>query len=300
MAIEIVELNRHVARGDDPTADIELFVRTDDGEQDAAVLDAIASETGSHFDIYGNGVVLAPRRSLQVEWISGSIGNTAAIWNARVSYGTRGATRTSGTDQPTGYSFSFRAGVGTKKIKRNRELVNRAPSTGEPVFQASPWERSVGVKGNEVAGVDVPDDVFEWTETHTKPCATSDAEYGLILRTAIGTTNEAEFRGWQRGEVFIKSITGSRKLGESNVEINFEFAARKNTIEIDGEEEFGHERFTIEGDEENPAVRGWHYLEVRTREQKDETTSKTMVVPDEIYVHRIFEEFDFSLLEIGA
>lgn len=302
MAIEIFELDRRVVRGRNPRAEIEFSVKTTDSENDAAVHDAIADATAAEYDIYGVGFVLAPRDTIEVRWICGSIDNLSAEWWARVTYQmTERAAATSSTTDPADYEFSFQVGGNTTKVIRNLELRNSAPSgLANPADNANEDERTIGVTKDGVSGTDIFGDEFAWSETHIKPIATIDAEYGLILRSANRHLNEAEFRGWQRGEVFIKSITGRHSKGDSNVAIIFDFMAKRNRVEIDGDEEFGNPNLSISGTESEPAAYGWDFVEVRTEERKDAVTKQMIVVPKFIYVHRVYDFFDFDELEIGA
>jgi hypothetical protein len=199
-------------------------------------------------------------------------------WEGSVRYGAR----TLSEEELSAYSFD--TGGGTQHITQSLETRGAYAASG---VTAPDFRGAIGVKEDAVEGVDVAAPVYHFTETHFKP----DDEVTLAYRGALfrltGRTNDAAFKGLDAGECLFLGASGSKR-GDGDWEIQFRFAALPNKTDL------------AVGDITGIAKKGWDYLWVRYEDAEDAAARALVKKPVAAYVEKVYEEGDFSLLEIGT
>jgi hypothetical protein len=133
--------------------------------------------------------------------------------------------------------------------------------------------------------VDITAPIFHFSETHYKNNSEVTQAYKLILFDLTGKVNDAAFKGFAIGEVLFLGASGS-KTGTDNWEITYNFAASKNATDID----IGQITVTDK--------KGWEYLWIRYADAEDATAKRVVKRPIAAYVEKVYEEGDFSDLDI--
>ena len=200
----------------------------------------------------------------------------AGVWEVSVRYGKK-------EPKDTGESvFSFDTGGGTTHITQSLQTVAKYAPPGKtpPDFKGA-----IGVTHDSVEGTDVTIPVYSFTETHYIAAASVTGAYKATLFALTGKTNNAPFKGFVPGEVLFLGASGSLR-GEDDWEITFRFAASPNVTGL-----------TI-GDIVGVDKKGWEYLWVRYADAEDQNV--LVKKPIAVYVERVYDEGDFSLLGIGT
>lgn len=207
----------------------------------------------------------------------------AGIWKANVVYGKR-------TVQAP--KFTFDTGDGTKHITQSLETVNRYAPPGQ---EAPDMRGAINVDDTGVKGVDVPDGVFAFTETHYLPLTSVTPAYITKVRRLRGKYNDAPwtstpfYSGGQgmtfaAGECRFRKLTGS-KLNDEYFELTFHFEGSENA-----------ENLTI-GNITGIDKLGWHYLWVRYGNAVDKATRVKR--PAAVYVEKVTDAGNFNDLLLG-
>ena len=143
------------------------------------------------------------------------------------------------------------------------------------------------LKTGQVRGVDVFAPVMDFSYVTRFPNSALTADYIRSVYELTGTVNDSAFKGSAAGEVIFKGARGSKK-GQDEWELSFEFAysPNKTDIVIGG--------ITVD-------KKGWEYLDVMYKEDTTNTIgNKPIQVPAQVNVHKVYEDGDFSLLQIGV
>lgn len=150
------------------------------------------------------------------------------------------------------------------------------------------FEGAIGVNNGEVAGVDVVIPALQFTERHFLADGMVTFDYVSLIRDLTGTVNDAQFRGFEAGEVLFLGARGSRNdPGEWSVE--FTFAVSKN------------KRHIVIGEMEVALKKGWQYLWIHYQNEVDTTNTATVrPKPVAVYVETVYEETDFATLGISS
>ncbi|HNQ22493.1 MAG TPA: hypothetical protein PKK06_05305 [Phycisphaerae bacterium] len=220
------------------------------------------------FDVYGNGLVLIPRESIDPEEAGNGLWEVAVRW---------------GIIQPTNESvFSFDTGGGTQHIAHSRATVG---SYAPPGKTAPNCKQLIGVTPDAVEGVDIAVRAYQWSETWYLPDAFVTDAYKGVLFNLTGKVNGATWRGFAQGEVLFLGAGGSKR-GGGDWELNYKFAANPNETGL------------VVGDITGIAKKGWEYLWVRYVDAVDEAAQALTKRPAAVYVEKVYDYGDFSQLGI--
>ena len=200
------------------------------------------------------------------------------LWSGTVRYG-----MFESTPPATGESsFSFETGGGTQHITQSIQTVGRYPAT------APDFKGAIGVTHDAVEGVDIQVPTYQFAETHYVGSSQVNQTYKMQLAGLTSRVNAGSFRGFAAGEVLFLGASGSRR-GTGAVddwEISFKFAVSRNKTGISVGDISGIEK------------KGWEYLWVRYADDEDTTAKSIIKKPVGVYVEKVYESGDFSLLGI--
>jgi hypothetical protein len=163
---------------------------------------------------------------------------------------------------------------------------------------APDFHGAIGVSntnGNaEVQGVDITVPIYNFSETHYLTVEQVTPEYKGTLFQLTGKVNSGGFRGLAAGECLFLGASGTLHGTETETEttgdweITYRFAASPNKTGI-----------TI-GSITGIAKKGWEYLWVRYADVEDMDAMAMVKRPVAAYVEQVYEDADFSLLDIGS
>ena len=182
-------------------------------------------------------------------------------------------------------TFAFDTGGGTQHVTQSMQTVGRyGPSASTGLGGA------IGYDGQQVAGVDITVPVYQFSETHYLDPARVTQDYKLALMALTGAVNNAQFRGFQAGEVLYLGSGGTRRGVDSadRWEITYKFAASPNQSGL------------AVGDIRGIEKRGWDYLWVQYGDDVDPTAQVLIKKPMAVYVEQVYPFADFSGLRIGG
>jgi hypothetical protein len=179
--------------------------------------------------------------------------------------------------------YTFSTGGGSARITQSKATVAYAlPGTTAPDFHGA-----IGVSDDRVEGADIPTRQYAFSETHYFDDLQMSSGYKATLFALTGRYNNATFKGFAAGECLLQGVTGGKR--DSDLwELTFNFACTPNV-----------EDATI-GDIDNIDKLGWDYLWVRYATYEDSTAFCLVQRPISVYVERVLEPGDFSLLLIGT
>ena len=235
-----------------------------------------------------------PRQSVQIEPIS------EEYWDASVRYAEATSTSSGGSSNPDPgsgeYTYSFDTMGGTQHITQSLDTVGSYADSSIP--SAPDFHGAIGVSntnGNaEVQGVDITVPIYNFSETHYLTVEQVTPEYKGTLFQLTGKVNNATFRGLAAGECLFLGASGTLHGTETDTEttgdweITYRFAASPNKTGI-----------TI-GNISGIAKKGWEYLWVRYADVEDMDAMAMVKRPIAAYVEQVYEDADFSLLDIGS
>lgn len=199
------------------------------------------------------------------------------------------ATYSSRTDP----EWTYETVGGTAKITQSKEVRDFWPTASEDgsVKDAPDFNGAIGVDSDSVQGCEVTVPVFRFTATVRVPAEVVTLEYLRNVYLLTGTTNEAEFRGFPAGEVLFLGLTGTQR-GAEKAALTFHFVASPNV-----EEYYVHGMGPVE-------KRGHDYVWFRYADkiEVDGDGNEVAVVkwPVAMYVERVYDEGDFTLLGLGG
>lgn len=138
--------------------------------------------------------------------------------------------------------------------------------------------------------MDITLPVYQFSETHYLPAAVVTNPYKGALFYLTGKVNRSSFRGCAPGECLFLGASGARRqLGDQgDWEITFKFAASPNAVNL----QIG----AITGINKQ----GWEYLWVRYEDAEDEAANVLVKKPTAVYIEKVYEDGDFSVLGIGS
>jgi hypothetical protein len=255
--------SRQLTEGADATADLTYIIRGTDDDLDA--LDALSTAAPATY----NGLV---RQTRSIERISED------IWRGTVHYGRKEPAETGSV------TWEFDTTGGTQKITHSKQTV---ASYAPPGKTAPDFQGAIGVTKDSVEGVDITVPVFSFSLQATLADSVVTPAYRLTLFTLTGKVNSAAFWGFARGEVLFLGASGTKRNKEA-WEITYKFAASPNVT--------GLSIGPITG----ISKEGWHYLWVRYAEDEDATAKRVVQRPLAVYVERVYDYGDFSLLGLGT
>ncbi len=214
--------------------------------------------------------------NLDPEWVDTATFN--GRWTVTVRYGVRQPAEVGES------TFSFDTGGGTQHITQSLSTVSKYAPAGKT---APDFKGAVGVTHESVEGVDITVPVYNFSETHYLDDSVVTAAYKVTLFSLTGKVNNAVFKGMAAGECLFLGASGSKR-GASDWEITYKFAASPNKTGM-----------TI-GDIVNIAKKGWEYLWVRYADAEDVNAKAIVKKPMAVYVEKVYDEGNLSLLGIGT
>ncbi len=274
MATALEVYGREYTEGDSPSI-TRKYVITDCAD-DGDAIDALLAEAASI-----DGLV---RQSVSVEEIEGEeAGGSTYRYRGEIRYGLRNR-------KDTGEStYSFDTSGGTSRIT-HAPVVACYDAAGGPQYNADSWGGAINAKSENgevvVEGVDVKIPTFRFSETHYIAAGSVTEAYKGQLAELTGKTNNATFRGRPAGEVLFCGAQGSER-GTDDWEITFHFEVSPNVT--------GLTIGTITGIDKA----GWDLLWVLSHKDKDAAAGTLTAKPQAVFVHRVYNQADFSLLGIG-
>ena len=180
--------------------------------------------------------------------------------------------------------YTFETGGGTQHITQSLQTINTYAAPG---FTAPDFGGAIGVSDDQVEGVDITSRVYQFTETHRFADGVVNAGFKATLFALTGRFNNASFKGLDAGECLFLGATGSKRGNEKWV-ITYRFAGSPNVT--------GLTLGTITG----ISKWGWDYLWVRYANFVDSFAYALVKRPIAVYVERVIQPGDFSLLSIGV
>jgi hypothetical protein len=184
------------------------------------------------------------------------------------------------------YKFAFDTTGGRQKITQSLQTVHRYAPPGKT---AGDHQGAIGVTDHGVEGCEIVVPKFSWTETWQLPIAEYGWGYSQVLKAITGRVNASTFRGFPAGQVLFRGGKGSgSSKNPALIEITYQFDQSDDVTAQ-----------TI-GPITGVAKAGWQYLWVHYQETDDPTAKKYVHRPDAVYVERVYDTADFSLLGIGG
>ena len=200
------------------------------------------------------------------------------VWLARVTY--------QGLESEDFGLIAVDFSVGTESVKilEGYETTAYAP----PGRVAPDFGNAINVTDDGVEGVEILVPTLEWSETWRHPDESiNGVAYAGQIYALVGTTNAYRFRGFSRGEVLFRGVSG-RKTRQDAWEFTYSFAASPNVTNL-----------TV-GGITGIAKKGWEYLWAYYRPQEDNEAKALVQRPVAVYVTRVYRESNFSRIGIGS
>ena len=261
--------SRRVSLGENPS--IELAYVLTGTSDDATAVSTIESNTPTSYQ-----GLLRQDIQLEPEWVDANSGD--GQWTVTVRYGL--------WPQPKqGESvYAFDTTGGTQHITQSIQTVARYAPTGKT---APNFKGAIGVTHDNVEGVDITVPSCTFSETHYLPATTVTLAYRVTLFRMTGKVNNAAFKGCAAGECLFLGATGTKR-GSDDWEITYRFCVSPN-----------RENITI-GDITGISKKGWEYMWVRYEDVADGLAYTIVKRPVAVYIEKVYEEADFSVLGIGV
>lgn len=183
--------------------------------------------------------------------------------------------------------WSFDTSGGTIKLTTSKNTTKYAPSgRTAPDFQSAIGVKNTG-KDAEPEGVDVVIPGLKLTGNYKWAAGSLDIAYVKTIAAMTGSTNNAIFYGFAIGELLFLGMTGElTPVGTTEVQYNFLASANATGLTI--------------GAISSIAKKGHEYLWVAFEAADDATAKKLVQRPLGIYVERVYDPADFSVLGIGT
>ena len=265
--------------GDSAGRELRYLVRhtADDAEVQSALLDEAPT--------YYNGLV---RQGVDFNPVFVDIENPdRCVWEGVARYGVRKHEPDTGDS-----TFHFDTTGATEHITQS--IQTRAYYGDPDESFITDHLGAIGVQNGNVEGVDIPVPQFQFSERHYLDASYVTGAYKQMLKELTGKINDAQWRGFEAGEVMFLGAVGDYREGKDDWEMGFNFAARDNVRN----KQIGN----ITGIDK----RAWDYLWVqyKTKQGKDietgEDTHDAIPVPKAVFVEQVAVEADFSKLGIGT
>lgn len=213
-------------------------------------------------------------------------------WQLTVNYSKDGVEDEEQT-QPIRRSRSFDTAGGQEHI--TQAIAGKVSEKGKQA-NVTDGDNVIGFDGENINGVDIVVPQLSWTENYEVPDRYFVADYIKKVSKATGTTNDAAFRGFNRGEVLFLGCSGSQEWdevkGSGPWALSYKFSISPNagsgqTLEP----------LTI-GDITGIEKKGHEYL--HTYYEDDVRDNKMWKVPKIVWVHQVYPESNFADLGIGV
>jgi len=203
------------------------------------------------------------------------------IWGVEVQYGP--------IKEPEAgdFSWTFDTTGATKHVTQAIQHIKSYPAPGRP---AIPHDGTIGAQGNgEVAGVDVTDRAFKWTETHQLLLSSYGFSYSTTLGDSTGKMNDAAFRGFPAHSVKFLGASGKQSTKDPLLlEVSYSFEVSPNEAAL------------VCGPIKGIKKDGWDYSWMTYEQAEAVAVGKVTPQLLQVDVDRVIYECDFSLLGIGT
>jgi len=218
-------------------------------------------------------------------------------WQLTLNYTKEGA-EDDKESEPLKRTRSFDTGGASQHITQGLPVGGGGSLDFEKRFpnNAANQSGAIGVDGDTVAGVDIVVPQLSWTETYDVPNRFVTAQYIKDISGVTGSTNDAAFRTFARGEVLFLGCSGSQEWDEDRGDgpwsLSYKFLASANA---------GNGQYLPAlsiGSISNIEKEGHEYLWVRYEDDVDENV--LLRKPKAVYVNRVYRERDFSKIGIGV
>jgi len=180
-------------------------------------------------------------------------------------------------------AFEFDTTGGSTHITQAKATSNSYGSK-----KSSDNKGAIGFDGQNVQGADIVTPVFNFSETHFFSDVEVTNAYRQDVFALTGKVSSGAFRGFSAKEVLFLGAMGHRRGDDWDDpwELTFNFAAQQNETGL-----------TI-GDITGIAKKGWELLDVRYDAVADEAVKTVLKQPVAVYVHRVYDDGDFSDLNL--
>lgn len=180
---------------------------------------------------------------------------------------------------------SFNTTGGTAKIKQSLDTVDQAGDFSD-------YDNAINVSNNggnlSVDGVDIVIPVYSFSINKYFEADDVDTAYKGDLFELTGRVNNATFKGLLAGECLFLGANGNQQ-SNGDWQITFNFSGSPNETNFAVNPSAGSAALTVD-------KKGWEYLWVEYKEQKDETSKKLKKVVSAAYVEKVYKTGDFSKL----
>lgn len=201
-------------------------------------------------------------------------------------------------------SWSFTISTNTQRYTWSKGLVSWTPTNPSlNDFQDDPYLLGVD-SDNELQGMDVLVPEPSWEETHWKDPTDVTQSYRVTCLGLVGKVNNATFKGCAAKTVLLSSISG-QQTGSPNYDntsnlwqISYTFLYRPSeTVNWTLVENATTDPPTFSYGN-NVSKVGWEVYDIRYVRCKFQ--GATVDLPKRILVQKVYDEGDFSLLQIGT
>lgn len=285
---QVIQLMKNFRERIGNSAEVQFLVM--DALTEAQVREALSSEvpTTFPFDAHGTATgtgtdtsLISGGRLLYLDETEIEEQLKPDLWLARATYKKAEWDQTFSPDS----RFSFDTGGGTQHITQSLRTVAKYGARATDQFKGA-----IGFDGKNVAGCDIVVPVFQWSETHWFLPADLTAAYKRKIEKLTGRVNNADFRGFEVGEVLFLGCAGNRQGDDfsDKWELTFQFAGQRTRRNFDV------------GDITVGAKRGWEYMWVQYDDDADAVAQVVIKKPIAVYIEQVYLYGDFSDLDIGT
>jgi len=217
--------------------------------------------------IYWNSLI---KQDVRVRELGGG------VWEGEVPYST--------LERPEAGSISWSFEIGTQTLhitQAKQHIQSYAASGTAPNHKGAIGVRNDG-NGQSIEGCDIFVPFMKWSETHYFP-ATIVATHAWIQthEALVGTTNNAPFRLWGKGELLLLGAVGG-KQAEKDVPVTYTFASSRTKTGM-----------TI-GDIPGVDKEGHHYLWMEYWSEEDPPSKDLAYRPKAVHVERVYDYADWD------
>lgn len=256
-----------------------MYTVTGAADEDAAASQLITALTDAGLLTIG-GLTLSNVHPTEIDGLGTWV--VAATWSV---FQRRDAQTETATDQPGERSFEIV--MQRQRVYRSEETIHSIKAGGG---NAPDFKRAIGVVDGRIEGVDIPQPQVSFSETVVKPKSFVTLSYIDTLTKMVGTTNNAEWRGFAANRVILVGVSGSIRDSQNySIAYRFGLGEHETTVDIGN-------GITL------PTKNAWDVVWAIT--QKVEQTAGgdkfTVDVPIYAYVERVFKRTAFSDLGLGT
>lgn len=252
-----------IGTSDDPSTDTELTAKS-------ALYSTAPATRGS--------LVIANAEVSEIE------GTGGRKWEGRVTYGPVNFVTNAGDTK-----LQFSTGGGTQHITWAKEHI-ATYGTGGTI--TTPYDGIIGPDGEGGAeGVDIDLAVWEESRTYVFTDAEITTSFLGILFSLTATVNNGTFFYFNAGEAKLRGVDGGQR-SDGNWELTFHIAGSPNATSLVVPN--GASPITV------ASKKGWEYMSALYRKKEDTTNFTIGPTIVAVFVDRVYDETDFSLLGIGG